>query len=367
MRALGSRQARIAVGVGTGAIAALAALTAPARAGSAQAHVIQPLTVHTILSGAAHGWTGPDDLTSVGTDLYVSFQNGVPSTGGTTGTPTQSTIVKLGLNGTVEASWQLTGKCDGLTADPEHERVVATVNEDGNSSLYTVPTAGTGAATHYTYDANPLPHGGGTDSITVYRGSIYVIASAPSAAGGPALYQVALHGGVAHLAAAPFYDSSLATVANAGTGNPAVNLALTDPDSSTVVPRQSPRFAGDFMLDAQGDQQAVFASRLGTDSQQLRVLNLSQSVDDTAFATSADGALVATDSSANSVVLITGRFTPGAAYTSVTPGNANTPPVPTPANYLGVIDLDTGTVKPVDTTGTPLATHALIYLATGGG
>ena len=366
MRAFGSRRAIAATAVGAGAITALAAFAAvPATAGTAEPGVAQPLTVHTILSGAAHGWKGPDDLTRVGDSLYVSFQNGVPSTGGTTGTPTESTIVKLGLNGTVEATWQLTGKCDGLTADPEHNRVVATVNEDGNSSLYTVPTKGTGAPTHYVYDANPLPHGGGTDSITIYHGSVYVIASAP-ASGGSALYRVTLHGGVAHLAAAPFYDSSLATVANAGSGHPTVNLALTDPDSSTVVPGRSPRFAGDFMLDAQGDQQAVFASRLGTDGQRLQVLNLSQSVDDTAFATSTHGALVATDSSANSVVLITGRFVPGTAYTSVTPGNANTPPVPTPPNYLGVIDLNTGTVSPVTTTGTPLATHALIYIPTAG-
>ena len=369
MRAFGSRQTKAALAVATGAIAALAALAAaPATAGSALPRVVQPLTVHTILSGAAHGWKGPDDLTSVGNDLYVSFQNGVPSTGGTTGTPTESTIVKLAVHGTVgtgEATWQLTGKCDGLTADPEHHRVVATVNEDGNSSLYTVPTMGNGAPTHYAYDANPLPHGGGTDSITIYHGGIYVVASAP-AGGGPALYRITLHDGVAHLAAAPFYDSSLATVANAGSGNPTVNLALTDPDSSTVVPRQSARFAGDFMLDAQGDQQAVFASRLGTDGQRLRVLNLSQSVDDTAFATSAGGALVSTDSSANSVVLITGSFVPGTAYTSVTPGNANTPPVPTPPNHLGVIDLSTGTVSPVATTGTALQTHALIYIPDAG-
>ena len=362
MRAFGSRKAIAAAVAGAGTMTALVALAAtPATAGSAVPGEVQPLSVHTILSGAAHGWKGPDDLTHVGQHLYVSFQNGVPSTGGTTGTPTESTIVKLALDGTVEATWQLTGKCDGLTADPEHNRVVATVNEDGNSSLYTVPTTGTAAPTHYVYDANPLPHGGGTDSITIYHGSVYVVASAP-ASGGPALYRVTLHAGVAHLAAAPFYDTSLATVANAGSGNPMTNLALTDPDSSTVVPQQSPRFAGDFMLDAQGDQQAVFASGLGTDSQRLQVLNLSQSVDDTAFATSTNGVLVATDSGANSVVLITGSFAPGTAYTSVTPGNANTPPMPTPPNYLGVIDLNTGTVSPLTTTGTPLATHALIYV-----
>jgi hypothetical protein len=197
------------------------------------------LTAHTILLGASHGWSSPDDLTSNGGDLFVSFQNGVPSTGGSQGTPTESTIVKFELDGTIEQTWQLVGKCDGLTADPSHNRVIATVNEDGNSSLYTLPAHGDGAPTHYTYDANPLPHGGGTDSITIYRGDVYVIASAPTGSG-PALYRVDLQDGVAHLAAAPFYDSSSATLANTPGSNAPVTLALTDPDSSTVVPDESP-------------------------------------------------------------------------------------------------------------------------------
>ncbi|MDT5410659.1 MAG: hypothetical protein QOG14_2879 [Mycobacterium sp.] len=167
---------------------------------------------------------------------------------------------------------------------------------------------------------------------------------------------------VAHLAAAPFYDNSTATVAHTPGGGATVDLALTDPDSSTLVPRHAPRFAGDFMLDAQGDQQAVFAAHLGSDDQQLSVLNLSQSVDDTAFAAGRAGALVTTDSSANSVVAITGPFVRGTAYTSVTPGNANNPP-PTPGpNYLGTIDLHTGVVSPATTTGVTFATHALLYV-----
>ena len=362
MPSLSSRRGtRLALASGAAVLAA-AALAAPANATNRDVpQPAQPLSVHTILSGAAHGWSSPDDLTNVGDDIFVSFQNGVPSTGGQAGTPTQSTIVKAKLDGTIEATWQLTGKCDGLTADPEHHRVIATVNEDGNSSLYTIPSAGSDAATQYNYDANPLPHGGGTDSITIYHGGIYVAASAP-ATGGPALYRVSLHDGVAHLADAPFYDSSTATVANAGGKNATVSLALTDPDSSTVVPEQSPRFGGDFMLDAQGDQQAIFASHLGTDDQQLQVLNLSQSVDDTAFAANRNGALVATDSTAKSVVVITGTFTPGTAYTSVTPGNANNAPANPGPNYLGTINLQTGSVNPLTTTGVPLTPHSLIYI-----
>ena len=340
---------------------------APAGAASSPAQsaarpAAKGLTAHTIFSGKSRGLSSPDDLTRSGKDLFVSFQNGVPSTGGAKGTPANSTIVKLSLSGRVEHSWHLAGKCDGIAADPAHHRIIATVNEDGNSSLYTLPAAGTARPTHYVYDAAPLPHGGGTDSITVFRGGIYVIASAPTKPVGPALYRVVLAHGVAHLAAAPFYDSSTATVANTNRRHRNVHLALTDPDSSTVVPSQSRRFAGDFMLDAQGDQQAVFASHLGSDNQHLQVLNLSQSVDDTAFATGRGGRLVATDSKADSVVVITGAFTPGAAYTAVTPGNANTAgPNPAP-NYLGTINLNTGTVSAEHTSGVKLTPHSLIYV-----
>ncbi len=321
----------------------------------------QPLAAHTILDGASHGWKGPDDLTNIGNELYVAFQNGVPSTGGSAGTPRDSTIVKFTREGAIKQTWPVTGKIDGLTADPAHNRVIATVNEDGNSSLYTVPNDGGKTPTHYTYDVNPLPHGGGTDAITIDGGEIYVVASAPSVATGPALYHLTLAHGVAHVADSPFSDSSPATLVNNGQNTP-TTLALTDPDSSTVVPAQSPRFAGSLMLDAQGDQQAIFASHLGAPSQQLQVLNLSQSVDDTAFATSRAGTLLATDSAANSVVAVTGTLAPGTAYTAVTPGNANTPPTPTPANYLGSIDLQTGAVHPVTTTGQPFQPHGLLYL-----
>jgi hypothetical protein len=52
------------------------------------------------------------------------------------------------------------GKCDGLTANPATGLVVATVNEDAHSSLYTINPF-TGQVVHYSYN-KPLPHFGGT-------------------------------------------------------------------------------------------------------------------------------------------------------------------------------------------------------------
>ena len=78
--------------------------------------------------------------------------------------------------------------------------------------------------------------------FTSSHGQMNVAASAPAAGNvGTSLYQVYLVGGVAKLSAAPFYDSSTASVANSGSSHgQSNNLALTDPDSSTVVPCREP-------------------------------------------------------------------------------------------------------------------------------
>ncbi len=43
-----------------------------------------------------------------------------------------------------------------------------------------------------------------------------------------------------------------------------VNLDLTDPDSNQTVPPDGPRFAGNFMLTSQGDQQQITGSSSST-------------------------------------------------------------------------------------------------------
>ena len=99
--------------------------------------------------------TGPDDLTSMATNLFVGFQNGVGSQGEpSTDGNTDSTVVEFGVGGQEIHQWDLKGKCDGLTADPATGVVIATVNEDGNSSLYTIsPTSPAATAIqHYTYN-----------------------------------------------------------------------------------------------------------------------------------------------------------------------------------------------------------------------
>ena len=91
-----------------------------------------------------------------------------------------------------------------------------------------------------------------------------------------------------------FYDESHATAANGPHAGHPVTLGLTDPDSNEVVPSFEPRFASDFMLTSQGDKQQIYVSAPGTKRQHLWVLDLSQSVDDTAWSTSWHGAFYAT-------------------------------------------------------------------------
>ena len=74
--------------------------------------------------------------------VYVSFQNGVgPKGEPSTSHDTASTVAEFDTAGHKLRQWNLTGKCDGLTADPANRRLIATVNEDGNSSLFTISPA----------------------------------------------------------------------------------------------------------------------------------------------------------------------------------------------------------------------------------
>ena len=293
--------------------------------------------------------TQPDDLVSLGGNIYVGFQNGVGSQGEVAPSGNlDSTLVEFTPSGSIVKQWDLAGKIDGMGADPATGQVIATVNEDSKSSVYTVSG---GTVTHFTYSPSPLPHLGGTDDVAVLNGKILISASAPGTGGkapasAPAVYAVTLNSGTKTASAVPFFADN-ATATGVGTGQK-VTLALTDPDSSMIVPSSVPQFAGDFMLNAQGDQELIFS---GASGQNLKVLKISQPVDDTAWATSANGTLYTTDSGANTLDTITGAFKPGSVFTAVAPCNANSAPTVCPAppkypvNTLGTINMKTGAVS----------------------
>jgi hypothetical protein len=294
--------------------------------------------------------TQPDDIVTLGGNLYVGFQNGVGSQGEVAPSGNlDGTVVEFTPSGSVVKQWDVKGKIDGMGADSATGQVIATVNEDSKSSLYTISG---GTVTHYTYTPSTLPSMGGTDAVAVDNGKMLISASAPGTSGkapasAPAVYAVTLNTGAMTASVAPFFaDNASATGVNGSNTGKKVALALTDPDSNGIVPSSSPDFAGDFVLNSQGDEELIFSDASG---QNLQVLKISNSVDDIAWATSASGSLYTTDSSADTVDAITGPFTPGTVYTAVTPCNANSAPSTCPgpgypANSLGTINLKTGAI-----------------------
>ena len=310
----------------------------------------------------------PDDIVTLGGDLYAGFQNGVGSQGETaTSGNTDSTLVEFTPSGSVVRQWDVKGKIDGLGADTGTGQVIVTVNEDANSSLYTV-SSGSAAATHYTYSP-ALAHKGGTDNVAYYGGKLLISASAPGTTGkapasAPAVLAVTLNAGARTAAVAPFFaDNATATAVNGPHAGKKVALALTDPDSSEVIPPGSPASAGDYVLNSQGDEELIFSPVSG---QNLQVLKINNSVDDSAWATSASGTLYTTDSTSNTVDAITGSFTPGTVYTAVTPCNASSAPSTCPGpgypdNSLGTINLKTGVIDKVALSG-PVNPKGLIFV-----
>ncbi len=398
MRSLSPRS--VAAPLGVALIALTAALTFAAPPASAAPGTWQvphggngggaALSAQTILSGSSltHTFTvagtstteseplrDPDDITQLGRDIFVGFQNGVGPQGEASADGNlDSTVVEMTTRGHVLAQWDIVGKADGVTADPDTRSVIATVNEDANSSLYSITPGWGGGVQHYQFN-EPLPHDGGTDAISVVNGRLYISASAPGTTGTlpapqatfPAVYSVTLDSVHAIATVTPlFYDEDPATVANVGTpqSGRTVHLALTDPDSNEVVPWGAARFAGDFMLTSQGDLQQIFVNPW---DHTLSVLDLTQSVDDTAWPDGGSGALYATDSTNDTVDVVTGAF-PSGPVVAVTPCGANSAPATCPAppaypaNSLGSLNPWTGEVTALTVGGVPFVPQGgLLY------
>ncbi|MCU4185997.1 hypothetical protein K6U06_16630 [Acidiferrimicrobium sp. IK] len=289
---------------------------------------------------APAGAKGPDDITTLGGDIFTAYQNGI----GPTGTPAgaTSTLVEYHADGAMVASWSLVGKIDGLSSDPASNRLIATVNEDGNSSVYTVhPSAPAGQQVfHMAYSPSTLTWGGGTDQPRMFNGSLYISASAPAFANNTPL---ANPGGIPALIKVDLSESAGTATWTPAYEAPAGNSAqiASDPDSSNVVPSSVPTFGGDFVLDSQGDGQLYFISNPSGPSATATPLQLGTQIDDIEFATAPAGTLYAVDGKSNRIVAIrSGSFTPGTAFVAV-PGDSTVP------SFIGTLNLSTGAITPV--------------------
>lgn len=299
----------------------------------------------TAFAAGGTGQTLPDDVTSMGGDIFVTFQNGVPTTGAASTGPQDSTIVEFDHAGHEVTTWSLKGRCDGLTADPAHHRILATVNEDLNS-YFAVIRPGDPAPKTYTYSPSPAEGAGpngGTDSITLGPdGTIYVAHSNPDPSAGntAALYTVDLDGSTAQLARV-FGVADPAT--DAVSGQP-VTLALTDPDSNRYIPKHDPVFGGSILQDSQGDGQIIIVTHPGTKHQALLRLVLSNAenstqptIDDMVEVTG-PGTLYVVDQGADTISAIdTTGFAPGTIVIAQPLDSGN-------AGQLGILDPATGVI-----------------------
>jgi hypothetical protein len=300
----------------------------------------------------------PDDITALGGQIFVGFQNNVgpmgePTPKGSQGTGNlNSTVVEFSSSGSPVAHWDLAGHVDGLAGNPATGQVIATTNEDGKARLFAISPASS-TPTEYKVPS-PLPHNGGLDAVSFWHGMTLISASNPGGTGGkappanyPAVYDVTLNSSNHTISVRGlFSDEATAKRANAGASG-TVKLALIDPDTNAAVPTYAQRFGGQFMLTSQGDKLQVFVA--DPSAKQLSVLKLSQSIDDSAWASGPSGTLYVTDGSSDLVWKITGSFQAGMEIAGVTPCNANNAPTACPApgfttNYLGEVNQSTGEV-----------------------
>ena len=294
--------------------------------------------------------TNQDDIATMGGNIFIDCQNGVGSDGAASSSgETQSTIQEYDKTGKAITSWKITGKCDGLTADVANNRLIATVNEDGNSSMNIITPSAAQAqqVQHITFKAaagQTLP-AGGTDSIAIQNGNMYISASAPQADSKgnfttAALFQAVINSDKTATLTPVFMDNAIAFDATPGaTAGAKVTLNLSDPDSNNIVPAASSKYAGQVVLDSQGDSKLIFIDKIGTPNQVNTSLPIGDQIDDIVWATSTKGTLYVTDTSDNKVYAITGNFTKGTAFVAAPNGSGV-------GGFVGTIDLYTGIITP---------------------
>ena len=311
----------------------------------------------TLFAKAPKGATNPDDITILQGLLYVTYQNNA----GKDGTPdgSMSTIVAFDHTGAVAATYSVLGRCDGLTADPAHGRLLASVNEDNNSSLY-VLTPGTPTPAHYSYSPSPAETGsdgmnGGTDAISISaNGTIYVAHSnpdpmLPAPNNTAAVFTMTLSATTATLTPV-FGVNDTATVVNAAAGGPASEpMGLTDPDSNRFAPALN---GGTLIQDAQADSKLVLASNLGGAKPTLAALKLTNFSGDAKVTPQLDdveriggsGILYAVDQAFGNVWAIATTAGDEGTWVVSQPKPASTDLANIAA--LGVVDMQTGVVTP---------------------
>ena len=355
---VGSRRAPLLIVCLVAGALVLIGISGLVSASGLASHVAGPgsLPGGTFVAAPPAGSKGADDLgflpgycgDEVGATIWTAYQNGINPDGspGTEGGPTHSTLVAYEVDsGSIVQRVSVLGKVDGFAADPFTCRLVVTVNEDSNSSLAIVDPS-TGSVHTFTYEPSPTVSGnGGTDSVAIWRGTVFVTHSNPNDTGQPTQYRVKLDWGshVAHLTPL-FFDDSMAKDALTGAR---FRMALTDPDTSYVMPRSSPSFAGSLATVSQGDGAIVFASSRGRGHTRLTELNVTDNktgnvppIDGLVVASASEGTLYVVDAKAGTIqALRTDGWPAGTVFVGEPNDNGNP--------LIGTLDLATGKITPL--------------------
>jgi hypothetical protein len=143
-------------------------------------------TVNTFATGAALGATSPDSVSVGDGSVWIAYQNGALSTGGSG----SSTVVRYSLDGTVINTWTIPGNVDGLKVDPSTGLVWALQNNDANSAL-TVIDPITNATTSYTYgNSYTNVANRGFDDVVFSHGNVYLSETNPASGTDPVVLKL---------------------------------------------------------------------------------------------------------------------------------------------------------------------------------
>jgi len=305
------RRPRRAAATFAGAVVGVLMLAGSAFAAAAPS-VPAGFTITKIAAPAPAGASNCDDLAFLDGHLFMGCQNTTLSVGG----GGNSTLIEYTPTGAVVNTWSITDKIDGMGADPLNHRLILTLNEDTRTHLATVtPAAASGQqVTAYTYSPDPrgattptaLKTGGGTDHVSVdSAGHILITASHAGTKTGTAVFKVILTPpssptGTGTATLSPTYVDN-AAAANGNTGSGTVKLALGDVDSGAIVPQDSSRFGGSYVIADQTALELVFANNIFNGSG-LTVLKTQFGLDDLLWTTSSGGTLYVVDKGPTSVL-----------------------------------------------------------------
>ena len=286
-----------------------------------------------LFASSTSAYYNPDTLVVDNGHVFIGYQN---TTAKDCTDTNNSTVVEYTMDGKVVKTFSVPGHTDGMRADPATHLLWTSSCEDGNPKLVTIDPA-SGTITPYAFPKN-LPHGGGFDDLYFLNGMTFITASNPTLDKSgknpfPAVDQITLSNGQAVLK--PVLMGNATATDNTTKPASTVTLNVVDPDSLSTDGK------GDLVLVGQADSELIIISNPGTAQQSVSRIPVGTQLDDTVWATSAQGRLLVADGASGQTYWIQPtHFTPGTIFTE-TPSDSGV------AGLVGTVDPATGIVTPI--------------------